>query len=1228
MSSSLNANQSRAAARLVKDLKEVSQRGHELTSIAAHPLESNIFEWHANLFDESGAALHLVMTFPHTYPAEPPSLTVCTPYPHMNIVLDGRLTLCALHLPCSCGSHARHPLSLAATMQPCPDDQHRSTLGTSGLDMLETPQASAKPTPYSGWSSAMSVHSILLQLDALLTDERLMSDGGWGMHVPIHRAIEEMHRFSCTGCCHSGLAAWPPVQDPTSDMPHATRMVCRPCGTIALQPATSVAATSSSGHSIGASGSSQPTRLASPRPSLSATLISETPRPNASLAPPSMAPPSAPPAETTIKRKSWETDKIANDREQQEHIAWLKATEQAAAEREGAEKALRAAAAKAAADEAAADAAAAAAAAVATEKAVQQAVLVANKVATEAAMAAAAAINPAKKVTAAAAARAEAAKLKRKVAANPFGLLDSMPHLAAPSAPSPAEVAAKAAAEKAEAQVVKVDAAREHAAAAKAVAKAKAKVAKKARAKAKAAGQLVTSRVGCSHSMAPCAAPIETRASAQEVLVNDGVGAAASTAAGTETHPPALVALVTTSESTAEGAVSEANAGCFALLDFGTLITLMERLAGERDVRALSCTCRHLATIGEDGLLWRSLFAKHYPRSALCASSLSEWKFACMLELSSNADQLTCYHTKETVGAVDEQRGRCEIFGIPLHFTANPRTHEVDYVYSTFETLAYSAFADDGVRRTVWGETFSHFLPMYIDAAHFESALPVLARTLRDMASTAAATSFASSKAATSKDCRSRKATVPALPHPSQSVPVLALDILPKLLCTTVVLLADKGVAASDRLLDGYVQVYRLLLALGQRHRTMRDQVTSRLQRFIKYEGARTKAAEPSMGVFVPLLALADGVRWSELAWPLLAESFDRGVLWACRDHPELATDGGCSLEQRLQWSWEGRRVSCRLLAFHYGFLARLAKVTVQDLDAFSGSPTPWLRAEMRSHMAKVLAADSWPAFFSLINVPLPSKAQLDGMLRQAVRNSEIKGYHTRGMDFSRVQRSGVSTILRKGESVSASATMRRIRLQEVWRWRDHQTIYLDASCLSYGFDGKPLTVVDYINTRSVSGVSESGLNGVYGRGGSCAIQHSGDVIRQDRSEGSHTVNVDLDRLSHKVAALYITLSGYTTPLASIIRPEVRCFDPDDSSGEPLTRYELEGKPTSTNTAVLMARIWRASPGSRWSVTAIGELGMGCASNYTPIRQTIERWQRKHLPSLYAADLPDTESAA
>lgn len=405
----------------------------------------------------------------------------------------------------------------------------------------------------------------------------------------------------------------------------------------------------------------------------------------------------------------------------------------------------------------------------------------------------------------------------------------------------------------------------------------------------------------------------------------------------------------------------------------------------------------------------------------------------------------------------------------------------------------------------------------------------------------------------------------------------------------------------------GFVQVYRLLLAVAEENPHLRSEVTRRVRGFIADEKKRNKAAEPSLGDLVPLFALAQGLRWGDLAWPLLEELMDRGVLWMCKEVPSLVKPSELDADEAIGLAWDARRVANRLLMFSVGFLGRLSKVTTEQLDGFYGQPTPWLRASMRQHIAKTMAASTWPDFFLIVNVPLPSKAYMHEWLSRAVGNSERKGYHKRGMDFSRVQRSGVSNILRKGESVSASPTMKMVRLEEVWRWDGSNggTKFLDASALTYGFDGTPLTEVDFSERISVTGLtSSSGGYATYRAGERrVALRHSGDQI--DHNEGTHTIDIDLRALSDKVGAIYLTLSAWQEDLRTIIRPEVRCFDPADKSGEPLARYELEGKPTGQETAVVMAKVWRAAPGKVWQVTAIGELCRGRARNYEKMHEKI-----------------------
>ena len=63
-----------AMKRLKRDLIEL--RRSDLHSIAARPLDHNLFEWHINLRATdgpySGVYIHLILRFPDSYPSAPP----------------------------------------------------------------------------------------------------------------------------------------------------------------------------------------------------------------------------------------------------------------------------------------------------------------------------------------------------------------------------------------------------------------------------------------------------------------------------------------------------------------------------------------------------------------------------------------------------------------------------------------------------------------------------------------------------------------------------------------------------------------------------------------------------------------------------------------------------------------------------------------------------------------------------------------------------------------------------------------------------------------------------------------------------------------------------------------------------------------------------------------------------------------------------------------------------
>lgn len=209
------------------------------------------------------------------------------------------------------------------------------------------------------------------------------------------------------------------------------------------------------------------------------------------------------------------------------------------------------------------------------------------------------------------------------------------------------------------------------------------------------------------------------------------------------------------------------------------------------------------------------------------------------------------------------------------------------------------------------------------------------------------------------------------------------------------------------------------------------------------------------------------------------------------------------------------------------------------------------------------------------------SPTTMTAILRQSWTNSLSLGYHDRWTDFSKVQRSGVSTLLMKGESYSAAPNMRQLKLEERWRWQDDHTKFLDASALVYSADGQHLATVDY-NHRHHSG-----------------LRHSGDVLDHTDRSGTHTIDVDLRRLPPAAAAIYFTISAWAEAVLTDIRlPHVAVTDAERNL---LCEYHLEGTAKFTGMkSIVMCRLVKAA-NSRWSVEAIGEIGQGDAQNYGPL---------------------------
>jgi stress response protein SCP2 len=572
----------------------------------------------------------------------------------------------------------------------------------------------------------------------------------------------------------------------------------------------------------------------------------------------------------------------------------------------------------------------------------------------------------------------------------------------------------------------------------------------------------------------------------------------------------------------------------------------------------------------DDGFVWRHIFQKHFPSSSLIAANSADWKHAFNLERNGVLGSLVCFHTKQPFTE--------EVLGLPIMFTTNPKTGVVDAAMPSFYPLSVAAFYDQKVRFSADLEKIDTVIPLYITAEHFAKGLPYI-----------------------------EKAIVRICPHlGTRFIPEMILHALPVILSTVVVLLSDKGVCASEKAIDVYCALHRLFLALVEQYNLLKC-VEARVVAFCRQSTLRAKSKCPNLGIFASLISVcaSDATSWLRVLPAVMTESMNRSILWLCKADPSLQASLGAVDDPNadfplLEEAFKASSVSLRLWMIHAAFINLIARPkgvdprqVKYDYDSLYGRPSTGLKQIFRQRIECVLGAKTWPQFFEYCGLEQVSPAQFTRVLRQSWKNSLQLGYHTEGMDFSRIQRSGVSKLLTKGESHDLLANNIHLYLGS------GNSSILCGACLLYSADGKCLDTVHYSRRYSANR----------------AIRHSGDSS-DACGHSCHTIDCALHKLPSNVYKIYFTLCSCGDGAASLSHfaaPRINLTD--KGTGSELCEYQLQGDKKGKAMSVVMASMTRSIGGKGWQVTAIGgaeaETEQRCCGNYKCVQDVIAKLARK-----------------
>lgn len=610
-----------------------------------------------------------------------------------------------------------------------------------------------------------------------------------------------------------------------------------------------------------------------------------------------------------------------------------------------------------------------------------------------------------------------------------------------------------------------------------------------------------------------------------------------------------------------------------------------------KDVIRFGCCSKEAKRLSEVGHLWKSFYLMKFPSSGLSPVSQDEWKLAYKLSTNKALHKLRCFHTKKTFLE--------DVVGVGVDFTINPKTEKVDYISTSQDLFSSTSFYDKKIKMDVFGDEYKLFLPLYFSEEHFKRSLPNIRKTVVRLSS--------------------QKSTV--------FNPSMILEVFPKIVNTFVVLVSDEGLAASRKSFEGLMRIHRLFIALAHEYPVIQDEALSKLQSFASREEKRLKSVCPSLGNLIPLLMIVDQktYQWAHLSKAYLDESLDRGVLWACKQHPKLENLNDSCPDERLKLTREGLQVGMRLNMLSVYFLWIFSKGSTHDraffYDQYNGSmgaeeipnetqKVPSMKKEedapnkstsktsspdisfqrFRFNVHKILSVKSWQEYFKYLHLPCPpSKVAMAQLLKNAVKNSLRKRYHKKGMNFTAIHASGTSKILAKGQKYSASSELQRVVFQDHWTF--DSTMYLDASCLLYS--GKRLvSTVDYSNRSFQQG----------------AVDHSGDVMTTN--DGTHTINIDLQALDMTITCCVFVLSAFSQATLVDVKSASVSFRDADSPPDsaPLCVYHLESHDKVPHLkSIIMCKLYRTSTDKGWHVLSIGDSHKGSADNYGPIYDAVQK---------------------
>ena len=210
----------------------------------------------------------------------------------------------------------------------------------------------------------------------------------------------------------------------------------------------------------------------------------------------------------------------------------------------------------------------------------------------------------------------------------------------------------------------------------------------------------------------------------------------------------------------------------------------------------------------------------------------------------------------------------------------------------------------------------------------------------------------------------------------------------------------DMSVQLSEKVLLGYCQLNHILLYYTKKYPEIEKMANEKIDEFLNKPEKRNKKTIPELGSLIILLSISNRT-WKDLCYDYFIESCERGVLWTLKKCPQLSKLNDSEISHfRINTTFKTSIVARRLMMFQAYFLTNISKPngkTWKDLlseyELTMGTPSSEQKLDLHRRCKKILQVDNFEDFFEFCYMNLIDKKELTAILKNAVANSEKKGY-------------------------------------------------------------------------------------------------------------------------------------------------------------------------------------------------------------------------------------------